>query len=153
MVTIRKARKADIAELAKIYKRAYDRPKFGEKWDIKETKALLNFYLQQKTFLGLTALVDGKIVGAFFSCAKTWHDGDHLAEGELFVDPRYQNQKTGTKLFLSMMILAKKKKCVVHELVAYARIARWYAKIGMKDTKLKHMAGDIQKIIKKMTTQ
>ena len=70
MVTIRKARKADIAELAKIYKRAYDRPKFGEKWDIKETKALLNFYLQQKTFLGLTALVDGKIVGAFFSCAK-----------------------------------------------------------------------------------
>jgi GNAT superfamily N-acetyltransferase len=153
MLAIRKSRKADIAMLAKIYKQAYDRPKFGEKWGFKEAKALSDFYFQQKNFLGLTALVDGKIVGAFFSYVKPWHDGNHLGEGELFVAPRYQNQKIGTKLFLEMMVLAQKKKCVVHELVAYPRIARWYAKIGMKSTNLQYMAGDIKKIIKKIRLQ
>ncbi len=114
-------------------------------------KALLDFYFKQRTFIGLTALVDSKIVGAFFSFIKPWHDGDHLGEGELFVDPDYQNRKIGTKLFLEVNKVAEKKGCAVHGLIVYGRIARWYKKLGIKESGLKHMEGNIKDIIRKMS--
>ncbi|MBI2640326.1 MAG: GNAT family N-acetyltransferase [Candidatus Sungbacteria bacterium] len=151
ILKIRKAKKLDIDQLARIYRRAYGRSRDGEDWSIKRAKALLDFYFGQKTFLGLTALVEGKIVGAFFSFIKPWHDGDHLGEGELFVDPDYQNRKIGTKLFLDMNKIAAKRRCTIHELIVYGRVARWYKKLGIKESGLKHLEGRIKDIIKKMS--
>lgn len=151
MLIIRKSRGQDIEQLTKIYKRAYGRSKDGVDWSIQRATALLNFYFRQKTFLGLTALVGGKIVGAFFSFIKPWHDGDHLGEGELFVDPDYQNKKIGTKLFFEMNKIAKRKRCTIHELIVYGRVARWYKKLGIKESGLKHMEGKIEDIIRKMS--
>lgn len=151
MLIIRKSRRRDIEQLTKIYKRAYGRSKDGDDWSVSRAKALLDFYFKQKTFLGLTALVDGKIVGAFFSFIKPWHDGDHLGEGELFVDPDYQHRKIGTKLFLKMNKIARRKGCTIHELIVYGRITRWYKRLGIKDSGLKHMQGKIKDIIKRMS--
>jgi GNAT superfamily N-acetyltransferase len=150
MLSIRKAKKQDLSKLAEIYIRAYDRAQFGEIWKKKAAVALLIFYFNQKKFLGLTAVLDGKVVGGLFSFIKPWHDGNHLGEGELFVDPDYQGKKIGTELMFKMMLLAKSKKCVVHELIAYAGVTRWYRKLGMKDTGLTHMDGKIDVIIKKL---
>jgi GNAT superfamily N-acetyltransferase len=150
MLTIRKAKKQDIAALIKIYQRAYDRTEEGEKWSALQAKALLDFYFNQKTFIGFVAVLDKKIVGAFFSFIKPWHDGNRLGEGELFVDPNYQGNRIGSKLLLRMLKIAQKKKCVIHELVAYGRIARWYRALGVKNSGLHHMEGDIKEIIKKI---
>ena len=150
MTTFRKTKKEDISELAQIYRRAYDRPEFGENWSLKAARAMLGFYLTQKTFIGITVLVDGKVVGAFLSYVKPWFDSNHLAEGEIFIDPAYQKQKIGSLLFLEMMNLAEKKNCQIHELVAYAGVAKWYKKIGMHETELKHMSGSIGEIIKQL---
>ena len=150
MLKIRKTKKEDLNLLAVVYKAAYDRPKEGEDWSIANSKKLLEFYFYQKTALGLTAVLDGKIVGAFLSFIKPWYDGNHLGEGELFIDPGYQGQKIGTKLFFEMMKLAKNKKCVAHELIAYGRVAHWYRKMGMKNSGLLPMSGDIKEILKKM---
>ncbi|MDO8561142.1 MAG: GNAT family N-acetyltransferase [bacterium] len=150
MLTIRKSKKRDINKLAKIYKRAYHRSKDGEDWSVPKARALLNFYFNQKTFIGLTALLDDKMVGAFFSFVKPWHDGNHLGEGELFVDPDYQNRKIGTDLFFQMIKIAEKKGCTIHELLAYGRVARWYKKLGIKEVGLKHMQGKIKDIIRRM---
>lgn len=150
MLKIRKSKKDDLIELSKIYKRAYDRPEEGEDWSIKDSKNLLNFYLNQKTFLGITAIINNKIVGAFFSYVKPWYDGNHLGEGEIFIDPKYQKQKIGTKLFWEMMKIADKKKCVVHELIAYNKVSIWYKNLGIKETGLKHMQGNIKEIIRNL---
>jgi len=150
MLKIIKTKKEDLKELSKIYKNAYDRPEEGEDWSIKDSKNLLNFYFNQKTFVGVTAILDGKIVGAFFSFIKPWYDGNHLGEGEVFIDPTYQNQKIGTKLFLEMMKIANNKKCIVHELVAYDKVSNWYKKLGIKETGLKHMSGSIKEILKNL---
>lgn len=142
--------RSDLTELATIYRRAYDRPEFGENWSAEDAERLLNFYFDLKTFVGITAFADDKIVGAFFSFIKPWHDGKHLGEGELFVDPNYQNQKIGTKLMIEMMLIAKSNDCIAHELVAYNKVAEWYRKIGLENTGLQHMSGNIDEIIKKL---
>src|SRR5690242_8220511 len=99
MLAIRKTRRQDIPQLAAVYVRAYDRPQFGEAWTKKDAAAMLGFYFDHKTFLGLTAVLNGTIVGGFFSFAKPWYDGKRLGEGELFVDPDFQGRRIGTKLF------------------------------------------------------
>lgn len=151
MLIIRKSRRQDIEQLTKVYKRAYGRSKDGEDWSIQRARALLEFYFKLKTFIGLTAIVDSKIVGAFFSFIKPWYDGDHLGEGELFVDPDYQHRKIGMKLFLEMNMIAKKKGCTIHELIVYGSIARWYKRLGIKESGLKHMQGKIKDIVRRMS--
>jgi GNAT superfamily N-acetyltransferase len=146
MVTIRETGKGDISLLARIYRDAYDRPQDGENWSLKQAEALLNFYFDQKTFIGFTAFVDSKVVGAFFSSVKPWHDGNRLGEGELFVDPKYQNQKIGTELMYKMMKSAEQRGCLVHELLAYNKIAEWYKSLGMKESGLHHMEGKVTEI-------
>lgn len=150
MFTIRKAKRQDIAALTKIYQQAYDRKEEGEKWSTLQAKALLSFYFNQKTFVGLVAIVNQKIVGAFFSFIKPWHDGKRLGEGELFVDPKYQGQKIGSGLLLKILKIAEKNKCITHELVAYGKIARWYKTLGIKNSGLHHMEGNIKEIIRKI---
>jgi GNAT superfamily N-acetyltransferase len=150
VLNIRTTTRKDIIPLARIYIKAYMRPAFGEHWNNQSAIDMLMFYYTQKAFLGLTALVNNKIVGAFFSYIKPWHDGKHLAEGELFVDPKYQKQKIGRQLFLEMMQLADKKKCIQHELLAYNLIAKWYRKVGLKNTGIIHMSGEIKHILKKL---
>lgn len=153
MITIRKTEKKDIRQLAKIYKDAYDRPQFGEDWSLEQAESLLNFYFNLDTFIGFTAVFGGKIVGAFFSFTKPWHDGNRLGEGELFVDQEYQNQKIGTKLMLQMMKEAEEKGCLIHELLAYDEIAKWYRKLGMRDSGLHHMEGEIKIIRQKLVSR
>ena len=110
MLKIRKTKKEDIKKLAEIYERVWNNSKNKENWTNNKVKKLLNFYFYQKTFIGITAIINHKIIGAFFSFIKPWHDGNHLGEGELFINPDYQKQKIGTKLFLQMMKEAKKKR-------------------------------------------
>lgn len=148
MLKIRKTKKQDLKELARIYRDAYKRSKFGEEWTMKEASALVNFLFNQKTLIGITALFDGKIVGAFLSFIRPWHHGNRLGEGELFIDPKYQGKKIGTKLFFEMMEIAKKRKCFIHQLVAYGDIARWYKKLGMEYSYLKYMEGNIESLLK-----
>jgi GNAT superfamily N-acetyltransferase len=146
MITIRKTEKQDIRQLAEIYKSAYDRPQFGEDWSLERAENLLNFYFNLDTFIGLTATSNERIVGGFFSFTKPWYDGNRLAEGELFVDPQYQNQKIGSRLMLQMMKEAEEKGCLIHELIAYDEVAKWYRSLGMKDSGLHHMEGNIKEI-------
>ena len=57
------------------------------------------------------------------------------------------------KLFEGLWLFStenRKKKCVVHELVAYKGISRWYKKIGIKESGLKHMIGNIEEIMKRI---
>jgi len=153
MITIRKAERQDIRQLSGIYKAAYDRPQFGENWSLEQAEGLLNFYFNLKTFIGLTAVSGERIVGGFFSFTKPWHDGNRLGEGELFVDKEYQNQKIGSKLMLQMMKEAEEKGCVVHELIAYDEVAKWYRSLGMKDSGLHHMEGKIKEIEQNLTSK
>ncbi|OGM89588.1 hypothetical protein A2108_01165 [Candidatus Wolfebacteria bacterium GWA1_42_9] len=153
MIKIRRTKLSDIKTLSKIYKEVYDKEKVGETWNYEKAKSLLLFYYNVKTFIGLTVLVDKKIVGAFFSYIKPWCDGKHLAEGEIFIDPKFQGKRIGTKLYLEMMKTAYKKGCRIHELVAYNKPASWYQKIGFRKTKLNHMSGDIKEVIKKINKQ
>ncbi len=148
MIIIRKTKISDIKVLAGIYKKTYDATHNNESWNLTQAKALLEFYLKTKTFIGFTAIYDGKICGAFFSYIKPWWDGKHLAEGEIFVDPKYQGKKIGTQLYLVMMKSAMKKGCVIHEFLAYKKPGLWYEKIGFKPTKLIHMSGNIERVIK-----
>jgi L-amino acid N-acyltransferase YncA len=149
-ISFRKTKAADIKELACIYTQVYEAECYKEKWDYTQSKKLLDFYFKLETFIGFTSLCDGKVCGAFFSYIKPWWDGKHLAEGEIFIDPKFQNKHIGTDLYFTMMKYAYKKGCRVHELVAYKKPASWYKKIGFKETKLIHLFASIKDVISRM---
>lgn len=48
-----------------------------------------------------------RLVGGFVVAIKPWWDGNHLIDGELFVDPDYQRREIAKELFRKVLQAAK----------------------------------------------
>lgn len=98
-----------LEKLIPVYIDAYSNFDSNEKWDSDTTRAYLTYNHDLQPDLSLVALIDGKVVGAFFASVKPWWDGARLIDGEIFVDPTYQNKGIGKKLIRQMFLNAKEK--------------------------------------------
>ena len=110
---IRKADKEDLREIANIFARVYADFDVGEKWTNESAYKLMSYWFDRQSDLFFVAEIDNKLIGGFVSGIKPWWDGNHLVDGELFVDPKYQKKGIGRELSKVMYTNAIKKYNIV----------------------------------------
>lgn len=150
-INIRLIKEKDLLALAKLYVKSFSNLSITEKWtNAKALFMLKSIYVKQKD-LSYLAELDGKIIGAFLTEIKPWWDGNHLFNGELFVDPDLQRKGIGKQLMKKILGVAiKKYKINIFEIITFRNDyqSKWYKKLGLKEEKdLVLMAGDPKKVL------
>ena len=153
MIKIRLAKSSDLKTLAPIYVKAYNPLNIGEHWDEKSAYVLLKHLYKAQPDLFFVVEVDGKVVGHISALVKPWWDGNHLTDGELFIDPKYQKKGIGKKLIQHLFKEGLAKYNAVSwdtfTHVVYEHPLKWYKNMGFKVIKDWTMiTGDIKKVLK-----
>lgn len=155
MVAIRLTSKEDLKELAEIYKTAYNSLNIGENWDSKSSLKLMQHLFEDQGDLFFIAEENGKILGGIVALVKPWWDGNHLTDGEIFIDPASQKKGIGTQLIKQMFTEALEKyqatswDTFTHKV--YEHPLKWYKSIGFKE--IQHwtmIAGDIKEVLARL---
>lgn len=154
-VIIKAVKKEDLPELAKVYCKTYAQTDAGENWEEPEALKLLNYLHSIQPDLAFLAEYQGRIVGGFLASVKPWWDGNHLTEGEIFVDPECQAKGIGTELSKTMYRTAKHARAVTHvEWITFRNQEhplKWYKRQGFTEVKdWTIVAGCIDNIIKNL---
>lgn len=126
-------------ELAAVYLRALaDNP--DEHWQLTQTKALLADWWHRQPDLFVSARDDeqGALVGGFVVGVRPWWDGNHLVDGELFVDPPFQQRGVAKQLMLAALAKAKKRYAPLLNWDTYTfrndgYPLSWYRRLGFKE--------------------
>jgi GNAT superfamily N-acetyltransferase len=157
-ITIRLATKKDLNKLAKIYVNSYSPLPTEEQWEEKTAKKLLSYWMIKQPDLFFVVEVNKKLAGAFVSGIKPWRDGNHLFDGEVFVDPKYQKLGAGSKLIKAVFTKAiKKYKAVTFEASTFKNTKfplKWYKTMGILSNKeLVFISGDLKNALKKLAKE
>lgn len=152
---IRQTRKTDLPELSKIYTVAYNSLNIGENWTDDASYKLMEHFFKEQEDLFFTAEEDNKIIGGIVASVRPWWDGNHLIDGELFIDPNFQRKGIGKRLIKKLFQTAKEKYNVIswdtytHRVYEYP--LKWYKNLGFEE--IKHwvmITGDISKVLEKL---
>lgn len=108
LLSIKQTTTGDLDVLASIYLNALQENP-DENWTPAAARALLADWFRRQPDLFFTGYVDGRIAGAFVVGVRPWWDGNHLVDGELFVDPKFQNQGVAGQLVRHTLIVAQEK--------------------------------------------
>lgn len=153
-VEIRPMVKEDLRRLAEIYAKVYDIFDVGEKWDKETAEKMLSHCFEQQPDMAFIAKRDGITVGAVMAGIKPWWDGNHLVDGEIFVDPDYQKEGIGTRLLKTMLQTAKEKyNATVWDTYTFRNKYPlvWYKKLGFEEiNEWTMISGDIEKVLEKL---
>lgn len=109
MITFSSVQKKDIPILAKIYAKAFN--KEWEYWTLKKSNNILMYRYSKKVKIKVS--YNGVVVWAFFSDIKPLYMGNVLNDGDVFIDPDFQNLWIGRRLFIYGIQYAKKKFNIV----------------------------------------
>ena len=144
--------KSDLDALSKIYAEVYRVFDVGEKWTQESAYSLLNYWLNRQPDLCFLAECDNEIVGAFVAGIKPWWNGNHLVDGEIFVDPQYQKRGIGKELTKTMFKNAIEKYNVkMVDGITFKRFdypLSWYKSLGIQEVEdLVVISGDIIKAL------
>lgn len=106
-VNIRLASHYDITPLSVVYRQAYNElDALGERWTRETAHTFISHFYRRQPDLFFVAEVNGTIVGGAVAAIQPWWDGNHLVEGEIFVDPEYGSDKDIEKNLLKQLLLA-----------------------------------------------
>ncbi|MFH1233580.1 MAG: GNAT family N-acetyltransferase [Patescibacteria group bacterium] len=152
---IRPMKEEYLEKVAVLYTEIYAKVDIGEKWTKETSCHLLKYLLLKQPDLCFVALIDNKIVGGFVAGIKPWWGGNHLIDGEVFVDYQYHKNKIGTKLSKAIYKTALDKyKITSIDLVTFSKNGfplTWYEKLGFKvEKKLIMINGDPKIVMKKL---
>jgi ribosomal protein S18 acetylase RimI-like enzyme len=135
-IAIRNFDESDLDQLARIYVRAF-KSASKESWSEPSARALVGYWLKRQPDLAFAAQANDVIVGGFIVGIKPWCDGNHLVEGELFVDPQFQGQGVGMTLLRHSLTVAMRNYAPV-EWETYTFRGddfplSWYRRIGFEE--------------------
>ncbi len=156
MIIIRLVKEEELSIIASILKRAYNSLNIGESWSDKESLNLIKWFYTNQSDLFFVAEDKNKIVGGIVALIKPWWDGNHLTDGEIFVDPDNQKKGIGKELIRSLFKTAKDK----YQAVSWDTFTHiinehplsWYKKLGFEEIKHWQMiTGDINKVLAKLS--
>ena len=126
----------DLEEVAVLYTDIYDKVDIGEKWTKSASHQLMKYWLSKQSDLCFVAIIEDKIVGGFVAGIKPWWDGNHLVDGEVFVDYNYHKHKIGTELSKAIYKTALTKyKITSIDFVTFSKNGfplSWYERLGFK---------------------
>ncbi len=105
MISFSQVQKKDIPVLAKIYAKAFN--KEWESWTPKKSNEIIEYRYSKK--IKIKVLYKNSIVWAFFSDIKPLYMWNVLNDGDVFIDPDFQNLWIGRWLFVYGIQYAKKK--------------------------------------------
>ena len=155
-INIRLMKAKDLKKLADIYTRAYKIYGKWEKWNAKEAYKLLKYYLKKQSDLAFLAEYRGKIAGGFVAGIRPWWDGNHLTEGELFVDPDFQKKGIGKLLLKTVLEKSiKKYNATIWEATTFKKTVFpliWYKNLGFNEiTEWTIIGGNIKDVLKNLS--
>lgn len=156
MAKIRNAKLKDIKKLAPIYVKAYNSLIIGENWDNKSAYNLLKHLFESQPDLTFVVEENDKVIGCINALIKPWWDGNHLTDGELFVNPEYQRKGLGKKLIKHLFREAKRKYQAVawdtFTHIVHEHPLKWYKNMGFEEIKEWTMiTGEINKVLKNLS--
>jgi GNAT superfamily N-acetyltransferase len=135
--SIRLMNSEDLDELAIVYLKAFQDPELGEDWSKQSALELISYWLQRQPDLAFVAEQEEKLVGAFIVGVRPWWDGNHLVDGELFVDPEYQKKGIGKELINKVLLVAKEKYAPLtwetYTFRAQEFPLSWYKQMGFEE--------------------
>ncbi|MBI4064885.1 GNAT family N-acetyltransferase [Candidatus Gottesmanbacteria bacterium] len=158
MILIRPVLLKELKHLASIYVASYNSINIGEKWNTKTAFELMRYFFQQQPDLFFTAFVEKRLAGATVAMVKPWWDGNHLIDGEVFVDPRYQKKGIGTKLIKKLFQTANQKYRVIswdtYTHIVYDHPLTWYKTLGFKNIRSWTMiSGNVKRVLKNISNE
>lgn len=103
----------DLDRLGAIYLKAFETIAADEHWTLESACALVEYWWRRQPDLAYVARADNQPIAAFIVGVKPWWDGNHLVEGELFVDSAWQNRGIGTRLLRQVLKVANERYSVV----------------------------------------
>ena len=134
MITIRQAKQDDLPELAAMYARSFSTMHPNEHWSNETAERFLSSCLHRQPDLSFIAEMKGEMVGGFFVAIRPWYDGNHLVDGELFVEPKHQRKTIGSQLLQHGIQEAQSKyQATIMEALTFSENAfplTWYKKMG-----------------------
>ena len=136
MLSIRLMKNEDLASLAAVYVRAFA-SEINEKWTEERAYALLADWFRRQPDLAFAAESGGKLVGGFVVGIRPWWDGNHLVDGELFVDLEHQGTGIAGRLIRQTLVTAVEKYApVIWETYTFRGQAfpmDWYKRLGFHE--------------------
>ena len=154
-LVIRNIDEIDLVSLAKLYVKVYSNLDVGEKWDYQSAYKLLFYWFKRQPDLCFLAEYNGVIVGAFVAGIKPWWDGNHLFDGEVFIDPAYQMKGIGTELSKVIYRTAiDKYDAKYFDAITFSDKTHplsWYKKLGFREIKnWTIITGDLKKVLENL---
>ena len=150
MLTFSQVQRKDIPILAKIYAKAYN--KEWEHWTSKTSQNIVEY--RYKKHIKIKVVYDKKIVGVFFSDIKPLYFWNVLNDGDVLIEPKYQNLWIGKQLFIYGIEYAIKKFHVVWwDFYTFTDSYQcdWYKRIWFSiSNKWVLMSGKIDEVLKKL---
>ena|SRR3989344_1453155 len=155
MINIRLAKDSDMPELAQIYKEAYNTLNIGEDWENDTALMLMKHLQREQSDLFFIAEEDKVIAGGIVALVKPWWDGNHLTDGEIFINPVMQKRGIGTQLLKQMFTTALDKYQAVFWDTFTHRVhehpLKWYKSMGFKEIEQWVMiTGDIKEVLNRL---
>lgn len=155
-------REDDLPPLAAMYMRSFPSSATGEHWCEDTASALLGSWLKRQPDLAFVATAAGEgstisdtmaaidfgrvdgadgsaavLAGACLVGVRPWWDGNHLVDGEFFVDPLFQAKGVGTALLRHVLAVAKEKyNPVCWDSYTFREEGfplSWYKKLGFEE--------------------
>jgi GNAT superfamily N-acetyltransferase len=101
-------RSEHLTQLSRVYVSALEH-EADEQWSEETAHALLAHWLKRQPDLAYVAEYENRLVGAFVVGIRPWWDGNHLVDGELFVDRQYQGKGIARALMQKVLLIAVEK--------------------------------------------
>jgi len=157
-LSIRLVKEEDLDDLAKLYLKVYTHFDVREKWDFDSAYKLVSYWFKRQPDLCFLSELKGKIVGGFVAGIKPWCDGNHLVDGEMFVDPDYQKKGIGSELSKVMYRTALEKyDAKIFDAITFSKKEhplKWYKRQGFREVKeWTIISGDLREILENLDKQ
>lgn len=135
--SIRRCLDQDLNPLGEIYVRSFADPSMQEDWTTAAATALLADWYRKQPELFFVAESNSRLLGGFVVGLRPWWDGNHLVDGELFVEPGHQPSGVGSALIKRVLEEAKVRYApVLWETYTFRSDSfplTWYKQLGFKE--------------------
>lgn len=107
-IVIRQAEETDFNELAILYRDLYNSlGNLNERWTKESAHRFVSHFYRRQSDLFLVAEYKGRLIGGVVAAVQPWWDGNHLVEGELFIDKSYESTDVSKKLLKALLTKAR----------------------------------------------